>query len=97
MLFTALFPVRVLRHLDLLDLRPQLLPCSVAVHSVGDVIPEAVAQHALAIRFPDSVALTQPPEGMGVKVQTPLPSLLENIHYYFVDWQQVMRYNNKKV
>ena len=56
-------------YLDLLDLRPQLLQCSVAVHSVGDVIPEAVAQHALAIRFPDAVGLTKPTEGMAAGVR----------------------------
>ena len=34
------------------------------IDPVGDVISEAVAQHALAIRFPDAVALTQPAKGM---------------------------------
>ena len=51
-------------YLDLLDLRPQLLQCSVPVDAVGDVISEAVSQHALAVRFPDAVALTEAAEGM---------------------------------
>ena len=46
--------------LDLLNLCPQLLHRPVAVYSVRDVIPEAVPQHALAVRFPDAIALTQP-------------------------------------
>ena len=64
MLFTALFPVRVLRHLDLLDLRSQLFQCAVAVHSVRNVIPETVAQYALAVCLPDAVSLTDAAEGM---------------------------------
>ncbi len=51
-------------HLDFLDLRPQLLQCSVAVHSVRNVIPETVAQYALAVCLPDAVSLTDAAEGM---------------------------------
>ena len=56
--------MRELRHLDLLDLRPQLLQCSVPVDAVGDVISETVAQYALAVCLPDAVSLTDAAEGM---------------------------------
>ena len=56
--------MRELRHLDLLNFCSQLLQCSVAVHSVRNVIPETVAQHAFAVCFPDAVAFAQPAEGM---------------------------------
>ena len=51
-------------YLYLLNLRPQFLQCAVAVYPVGDIIPEAVAKHALAVRFPDTVALTQSAKGV---------------------------------
>ena len=56
--------MRELRHLDLLNFCSQLLQCSVAVHSVRNVIPETVAQYALAVCLPDAVSLTDAAEGM---------------------------------
>ena len=43
-----------------------------AVDVVGDVISEAVAQHALAVSFPDAVALTEAAEGVAAGVRCSL-------------------------
>ena len=51
-------------YLDLLNLRSQLLQGAMAVYPVRDVIPKAVAHHPFPVCFPDTVALTQPTEGM---------------------------------
>ena len=72
MLFTALFPVRVLRHLDLLDLRPQFLQGAMAIDAVGNIVSETVAKHALPVGFPDAVALTEPAEGVAAGVRRSL-------------------------
>lgn len=45
-----------------LNLRTQLLQGSVAIDPVRDVVAKAVAEQSLAVRFPDTVALTQPAE-----------------------------------
>ena len=65
-------PCLFTRHPDFLDLRPQLLQCSVAIDAVGDVISEAVAQHALAVCLPDAVAFTEPAEGVAAGVRRSL-------------------------
>jgi len=57
-----------LRHLDLLDLRSQLLQGVVVVYSIRDVIPEAMPHHPFPIRFPDAVALTEAAEGVAAGV-----------------------------
>ena len=59
-------------YLDLLNLRPELLQHAVAINSVGDVVAEAMAQHTLAVRFPDTVALAQPAEGVAAGVRRSL-------------------------
>ena len=56
--------MRDLRHFDLLNLYPEFIQCSVPIDTVGDITPKAMPQHALTVRFPDTVALTQPTEGM---------------------------------
>ena len=57
------------RHLDLLDLRPQLLQRPMTVDAIRDVIPKTVAQHPLSICFPHGVALTQSAEGVAAGVR----------------------------
>ena len=51
-------------YLDLLNLRSQLLQCSMSIDAVGDVIPEAVAHHPFPVCFPDAVVLKQSAEGV---------------------------------
>ena len=64
-------PLLILFYFNLLNLRSQFLQGAVAINSVGDVIPKAVAQHALAVSFPDAIALTQPAEGMPAGMRRP--------------------------
>ena len=59
-------------YLDLLNLRSQLLQGAMAVYPVRDVIPKAVTQHSLAVRFPDTVTLTQSAEGVAAGVRCSL-------------------------
>ena len=39
------------------------------IDAIGNVISEAVAQHSFAVRFPNSIALTEPAEGMPAGVR----------------------------
>ena len=39
------------------------------IDAIGNVISEAVAQHSLAVRFPYTIALTKPAEGMPAGVR----------------------------
>ena len=43
-----------------------------SINSVRNIIPEAVTQHALPVRFPDAVALAQSAEGMAAGVRRSL-------------------------
>lgn len=51
-------------YLDLFNLHPQFFQRPMPIHAIGDVIPETVAQYALAVCLPDAVGLTQSAEGM---------------------------------
>ena len=61
--------MRDLRHFDLLNLYPEFIQCSVPIDTVDDITPKAMTKHALAVCFPDAVALTEPAEGVAAGVR----------------------------